>query len=300
MDAMKGKVLIVLVFIWIIYSDLYSNNYKPEGISINDSRSKMNDEFFNNYENSLVWYWEDSFTDSEKRQVEAWIREIYEAAESTLGYFPFKIHIHIYLRQESEEPVPWANTWRYPNQSLHFYIDPDYSQEDFLADWTAPHEFSHLSLPYLGESDAWFAEGYASFMQYQIMAEMGIYSKDEIYMKYMDKIKDVKSSFLLEENFIAVARNFYEEHNFRPMYWGSCIYFLILDEILQEKYKMNLCQLITEYQNCCRLKGRSLDAVVTYWDEILGSPEASNLLEEFRTETAIEILQRSERLAIFQ
>ena len=122
----------------------------------------------------LVWYWEDTFAKEEKTMVELWVNKVHDATTKLLGPYPFDIHYHIYERANSREPVPWANTWRYPEQSIHFYIDPEYKYESFIEDWTAPHEISHLSLPYIGERNSWFAEGYASFMQYQVMKTMGI------------------------------------------------------------------------------------------------------------------------------
>jgi len=58
-----------------------------------------------------------------------------------------------------------GHTRRSRRQSVHFYVDPQFSYDALRRDWTASHELSHLVLPYLGAEHIWFAEGFASDMQ---------------------------------------------------------------------------------------------------------------------------------------
>jgi len=239
----------------------------------------------------MVWHWEDAFNSAEREKIEVWIQTVNEAAEAVLGVYPFEVHCHIYERTGSSEPVPWAHTWRYPEQSLHFYIDTDFKLDDFLDDWTAPHEISHLSIPYLGEDNAWFAEGYASFMQYQVMIELGIYSDEEVNQKYREKIKKITSYYQSNKDLITVARNLREGRKHSPMYWGGASYFMTLDRILKEKHGTSLTSVVRSYQACCRLSGRSLDYVVESWDDIIGEPVATSLLHDYQNEPAREMVE---------
>jgi hypothetical protein len=53
--------------------------------------------------------------------------------------------------------------------SVHFHVDTRFGLTKFVDDWTVYHELAHMALPYLGSEYRWFSEGFASFMQYQIM-----------------------------------------------------------------------------------------------------------------------------------
>ncbi len=243
-------------------------------------------------ETGMVWVWENSFNKEEKQMVERWVKRVHAATTILLGPYPFEIQYHIYERADSREPVPWAHTWRYPEQSVHFYIDTEYNYDSFIEDWTAPHEISHLSIPYIGERNSWFAEGYASFMQYQVMKEMGIMSEEEVIRKYLEKIKKVRSFYQSDDDLATVARNLKEGNRHAPMYWGGATYFLNLNKVLIEEHKTSLTQVVREYQTCCRLKDRSMNNVVESWDNIIGSSVATDLLHDYQTKPARKTIDR--------
>ncbi len=239
---------------------------------------------------SIVWHWEDSFSPGEKRNVKNWLMKVTSAVEATLGVYPFDLHFYINRRNGSSEPVPWANTRRDNNQGVKFYINPSFAPGSFTEDWTAPHEISHLSIPYLGKQNAWFAEGYASFMQYQIMEKLNVYSRAQVQEKYEEKIEMAKPHYQRSQDFITTARSLQSRHRYPEMYWGSASYFIRLDKNLREEHGTSLPELIKKYQECCRLEDRSVEEVVTSWDKILGEPIFSKLLHTYQSAPASRIL----------
>ena len=129
---------------------------------------------------NIAWHWEDHFTPVEKEKLVDWLEQTTEAVQSTLGTYPFTIHFYMHRRDYANEPVPWAHTSRGSEQAVHFHVDPNYELKEFLADWTAPHEISHLSIPFLGKENSWFAEGYATYLQCQVMYTMGEYNQQSL------------------------------------------------------------------------------------------------------------------------
>lgn len=234
----------------------------------------------------IVWHWEDIFSSVEKQQVEQWLTRVHQAVETTLGIYPFEIHFHIYRQNGSLEPVPWANTIRHSRQGVDFYIDPTYTLQSFLDDWTAPHEISHLSIPYLGSQHAWFAEGYASFMQYQIMERLGIYTQDQVKKKYAGKIEKARPYYDRPQDFVTVARELQSKNRYSDMYWGSASFFMRLDESLKMEYNLSLTTLIKEYLKCCRLGDDTIEEVILSWDQIVGGSTCSNMLKAYQTKPA--------------
>jgi len=240
---------------------------------------------------SIVWHWEDEFSPEEKDKVEEWLNSVTGAVEETLGVYPFDLHFFIHRRDGSREPVPWANTRRHSLQGVDFHIDPSYSLQSFLDDWTAPHEISHLSIPYLGREQAWFAEGYASYMQYQIMQALGIYSWDRVAEMYAQKIERVRPSYDREQDFVTVAKDHQRRNRHPDMYWGSASYFMQIDQDLADEYGQTLPGFIKEYLLCCRLEDKTFGELIETWDHLLGEPIFSELLHTYQSVPASEILK---------
>jgi len=240
---------------------------------------------------SIEWHWEDEFSAAEKEKVEEWLYRVSAATESTIGAYPFTMHFYIHRRNGASEPVPWASTRRYPIQGVDFHIDPSYSLESFLDDWTAPHEISHLSIPYLGRAEAWFAEGFASYMQYQIMQRLGIYSRQEVGDRYWNKIESVRPYFERDLDFVSVSRELQRKNNYPAMYWGGASYFMHMNQQLMAEHKLEFTSLLKEYLLCCRLKDDSLEELIDSWDSLLGEPLFRSMLHSYRNDPASGVLE---------
>jgi hypothetical protein len=74
------------------------------------------------------------------------------------------------------------------------------------------------------------------------------------------------------------------------MYWGGASYFMQIDKRLQEKHGLELTDFIKEYQRCCRLKDESFEELIESWDRLLGEPIFSELLRNYQSGAASEIL----------
>ena len=233
-------------------------------------------------QSELRYTWEDEFTEVEKQKVRAWLSTTYKAVQSKIGEYPFDVYVHIHRREGKEEPCPWANTWRYPKQQIFFHIDPNYSLEEFLADWTAPHEMSHLAIPYIGEKEAWFSEGFASFLQYQVMLEMGEMTKMSIDSAYNSKVSGVLEYYRSTESVGDIAIQKRKESNYKAMYWGGANLFYQWNQQLIEKENREFSSLFQEYLKCCRKTSRGVDGVVKAIDEVYGGTIGQDLLFKFR------------------
>ena len=143
----------------------------------------------------LTFEWVDEFTADEQAKLTAWVREVHGAVERIVGPLPVDVRTYMHRRDGAREPVPWARTQRYRGQGVHFHVDPAYSLDAFRHDWTAPHELSHLILPYVGARHAWFAEGFASHMQYRVMQAMGVLSGTEAERRYRRKLESAERNY---------------------------------------------------------------------------------------------------------
>ncbi len=230
------------------------------------------------------WYWQHSFSNSEKQKLQTWIEQTITAVEKLVGPYPFDLHITFHRHAGASEPVPWAQTSRKRYaQGAHFHVDPSYSLDDFLHDWTAPHELSHLIIPYLGAQNAWFAEGFASFMQYQVMQRMETLNSKQALEKYIWHIQRANSRFIFpQQTFVKAAPTLRARGLYPTMYWGGAVYFLRVNHRLAAK-DTSLIKILRQYLKCCRMRDwQSLQDLNKTFDKISNSDFFSEELRYFQ------------------
>lgn len=231
----------------------------------------------------LTLHWEDRFTPAEKRKLERWLTETHSALEGLVGELPFTTHLYM-KRTSAGEPVPWAHTERSSIQGVHFHVDPSYPLSAFREDWTAAHELSHLVIPYVGQSNSWFAEGFASYMQYQVMHQMGVLSADDMRRRYAKNLNKAASRYHHKSKpFASAAPTLRAERNYPTMYWGGAAFFLKADTVLMQRGEPGLMAALKAYTSCCRMQDHSLADVIHELDRLSGSNELSTLLARFKT-----------------
>ncbi len=226
--------------------------------------------------------YEGSFSAAERHKLEAWVGEVRAGLESLVGPFSFDVDVY-FVRVSSDVPVVFSNTLRGRRQGIRLRVDPSYPLDDLLADWTAPHEFSHLALPYLGRDHSWFAEGFASFMQYQVMHAMGTLSTEQVAARYAERIGNAASAYRYADvPFVRATPRLRQEHNYPTVYWGGAIFFLRLNETLLEQANTDVISLVEDYVRCCRKSRDRLDGLVASLDDILGEAIIGDELAAFR------------------
>ena len=231
----------------------------------------------------LSIHWRDTFTIAEREKLTTWVSEVNTTIESLVGPLPYQIHLRFYRRDRAREPVPWANTRRGNRLGIDFHVDPRYSLDAFRKDWTAAHEFSHLILPYLGSSNAWFAEGFASFMQYQVMETMGVLSREEKRRRYLHSLNRARRNYAYAgQPFTEATRRLRREGKYSLMYWGGAVYFLQINDRLVRTRRSTLIDVLRAYVACCRRNYDDLQHLIEALDGFTNSRLFSQELERFK------------------
>jgi hypothetical protein len=227
------------------------------------------------------------FKDDQVEMLESWLTQGVNATRATLGIYPTPLSLHLYPKK-SNQPVPWAYTRRDGRGSVHFHVDPRFDLTKFVDDWTIYHELAHMALPYLGSEYRWFSEGFASFMQYQIMAQVNVL-KGTLDERYQAKISPHLRWFNSDLTAASIATRLMDNQQYPAAYWGGAYFFVYADQLLVQNHNTTLTELITHYQYCCRTKDNDLADVVTSLDGILGDKLFSNLLKRYETAPAREL-----------
>ncbi len=240
----------------------------------------------------VIWHWENRFNREEVAQVKSWLKTMNTSVTKTFGSYPFDVHYYIHRSTKGNEPVPWAHTTRGEKQGVHFHVNMDYSLEEFLADWTAQHEISHLSIPFVGRENSWFSEGYATFMQYQVMKFQGVYSELEVQEKYQSRVSKCKSSYQTNLTFPEAADSLRGVWNYPDMYWGGVSFFWSLNKKYQAHDTQALSEVITKYVSCCRVAESSPKEFCLALDSITETKIATDLLIKYETQPAYLIFEK--------
>lgn len=235
---------------------------------------------------TINWHWENRFERGEVQLIKNWLGQINGAITQTFGHYPFEMNFFIHRAKLGNEPVPWAHTTRGKEQGVHFHVNMNYKLEDFLNDWTAQHEISHLSIPFVGKENAWFSEGYATYMQCQVMQRQGVMSVEEVKNKYQTKLSGCKTAFESKMPVPQAADSLKKAWNYPAMYWGGVSFFWKLNEQYVKALDKTVVEVVKEYVACCRVNDSSPMQICKSWDKISGTTLATDLLKSYQNEPA--------------
>jgi hypothetical protein len=241
----------------------------------------------------IFWNFEDEFSQTEEDTLKLWIGDVKKATESTLGVYPFDMHLFFYKANRGDRPVGFGHTSRKNDvNEIHFYVNPEASFEDLRSDWTAPHEMSHLAIPFLGKKYKWFAEGFATYLSRRIMIDMGYFTEETFDSMYVDRIGSASSSYSNPaKTFSEVSDDLFSDHKYSAVYWGGAGFFYTADKELQEKHDMRFTDLLKEYLPCCRLKNKRLKNVIRSFDRLIEDTIFKDLLYRYENEPCINVVE---------
>jgi len=230
----------------------------------------------------IIWHGLHNFSESDQEKLQTWLRDITQVTRSTIGVYQFDVHYYLHP-SDGQEPVPYAHTSRRTNkQAVHFYVNPNYSLDEFLGDWTAQHEISHLSIPFVGKENMWFSEGYATYLSRKIMINQGYYTNESFDSIYYNRIgKDESLKKYPEMTLLKLCNELKKQYNYPSLYYAGSSFFYLIDKQLQKEYSLELMDIITYYQNQNRLIDNSLIDVLTSFDEIVGDAIFSKLYSDY-------------------
>jgi hypothetical protein len=175
--------------------------------------------------------------------------------------------------------VPFARVLRRGGTAAQFFVNQLAPLEQYLHDWTATHEFSHLLLPYVRQSDAWLSEGFASYYQNVLRARAGVLTEETAWRK-------------LHEGFTRGRRDDYRDtlaesvHYSGPnmimrMYWSGAAIALLADVELRERSGGNqsLDTVLEQLKACCLPSSRTWSAMELFdkLDELAGGDVFNDL-----------------------
>lgn len=184
----------------------------------------------------------------------AWVRATATDVSLAYGRFPSPSpQVVVIPTDNSRAPnaVPFGRVIRDGGETVELLIDPTQPMENFLDDWTATHEFSHLMLPYLHREFHWISEGFAQYYQNILLTRAGAYDEQRAWQKlYLGYERGRQSRPELSPNEAAAGD---VRSGRMKVYWSGAALALMADVTLRERSggKESLDVLLERLQTCC-------------------------------------------------
>ena len=219
------------------------------------------------------WHFEDRFSNREKQELQEWVLHSEQGMTMLFGDLPYPYRVHFHRSKKGRGPTPWAHTDKRRGRAVHFHVNTAYAWELFRKDWTASHELSHLMFPYLGREGSWFAEGLASYLQYQIMYANKTVSWKQVGNKLEERFRAAQRTPDYDNLSIVNLSNIASHRGpFVRLYWGGAAYFMNVDMALNKQIGRGLNTVIKDYLACCLYKNyQSAEDMIEAFDKISGT-----------------------------
>jgi hypothetical protein len=216
--------------------------------------------------------------------VQQWITRAATAVSGLYGAFPVDTaQIIVVPGARGDEPVPWAYVLRGGLPSVHFFINQRRPLAEFLTDWTAVHEMSHLLLPYVRPEDAWLSEGTASYYQNVLRARAGMLSEQDAWQRmhsgFRRGMKSMPGITLAD-----ATERMYRDGAFMRVYWHGAAMLLLADQRLRARSagRESLDTALAKLHDCCLAPDQAWQASMLFakLDALTGVTVFSELLVE--------------------
>jgi hypothetical protein len=151
----------------------------------------------------------------------------------------------------SDSAVIFGRVTRRRGETVELFVNPDRPIEEYYADWTATHEFSHLMLPLLKQRYRWISEGFASYYQNVLMARAGHYTQKDAWQRLSDGFERGRESRPdLSLNQAAASGIRYAR---MKVYWSGAAIALLADIELRQRSggTESLDTVLGQLQSCC-------------------------------------------------
>jgi len=213
-----------------------------------------------------------------------WIEDAARSVAAIYGRFPVpEPQVLVLPGAPAPEPTPWAYVLRGGQGSAHFSVNQRRPLREYVEDWTAPHELSHLLLPPTDPNDAWLSEGIASYYQNVTRARSGVLTPEEAWQNIHAGFRrgrklDVKGLTLAQ-----ATQRMYRDNAYMRVYWQGAAIVLAGDVELRALTdgRQSLDTVLDAFGRCCLHPDREWTAreVFERFDAIAGMPVFVPILE---------------------
>lgn len=162
----------------------------------------------------------------------AWVRRAAEAVTVYYGRFPVRsARVTVTQTRENDRSVhgtTWGDVDGFQGLS-RMRLGRNVSRADLNVDWTMTHEFTHLALSSLPDSNHWLEEGLATYVEPIARAQDGQLSAEDVW--------DGMVRGMPQEQPTTGDHGLDETHTWARTYWGGAMFCLVADVEIRQATK---------------------------------------------------------------
>jgi len=216
-------------------------------------------------------------------KIRQWIEQTVETVVSVYGYFPQPApQVLVIPIGPRNEAVLTASVIRGGGTGVVFYIDETRPLQEFMDDWTATHEFSHMLIPYVSSRDRWLSEGLASYYQNVLRARDGRLSATAAWQELYDGFKRGQNGTYGGSLAQATRTG---RHSTMRVYWSGAALMLMADIQLRQASggRQSLDTALQSLAACCISNGKTWRAREMFerLDELTGTHIMTGLYDRY-------------------
>ncbi len=222
-------------------------------------------------------------------EIQTWIKDAAGAVTGLYGRFPVgAAQVLVIPQAEGGGPVPYGHVMRGGSGAVRFFINQRRPLREFLTDWTAIHEFTHLALPLVRRGGAWLSEGIASYYQEVLRARSGRLSAREAWQQLHEGFERGEQASG-EATLLEASANIYRDSAYTRVYWSGAAIALLADVQLRKLSPgKSLDSALEKLARCCQPWDRawSARALMDRLDNLTGTSVFTALYREHVTSAA--------------
>lgn len=217
---------------------------------------------------NLIFDLDNRLDREQQKNVQIWLAQGVFAVEASIAKLPQRSLKFSVFKHNSSHPVPWGQIIRGQPDTVKLYIGQQASLNAMVNDWTLYHEISHLFLPYLDYSSFWLSEGFATYMQYLIMYQAGLLTREKLIERLQAGFKRGEENAKQKPGKLKdVSNNMWNLKAYRRVYWSGAAFFLEAELALKAKGK-SLSEVIAAYVDCCHRENSSGISLIKNFDRL--------------------------------
>jgi predicted metalloprotease with PDZ domain len=153
----------------------------------------------------------------------------------------------------ASEPTPWAYVLRGGQAAAHFFVNQRRPLREYVEDWTAPHELSHLLLPYVTSNDAWLSEGLATYYQNVSRVRSGAITPQDAWQRMHSGFRRGKDGTTGKLTLKQATERMYRDGGYMRVYWSGAAILMMADVRLRQltDNKQSLDTVLAKFGECC-------------------------------------------------